>query len=337
VNTGRAYIGSAAALALAWLLLWAVLNPYAGITHDGIGYALQALARLDPAVFAQDLFLRFQSQNDFTLFPWLHALFVEFLGLEQGTAALTLAFLVAWHVAAWFLARSVLSACMAWLAVGPLIAVPGDDLGRRRTAFRQVQRPAVDPVGAERTEPGTARHRRGRFGLVVRPKKGSSHDRLSDCHTDGSVVIRPAHSRNIMDRVTLVRTDCASFKGLASLDPSRRGGPLVERPARDMVRTAAPELSNSLQAGGLVFSPNLATEILSRADRIAPYMQAREALCRIGAASDEAPVLTLASLVAVCSRGGPDFVIATEDLGIAALHTGWPGHTDTVTFMNARL
>ena len=50
------------------------LTPYPGVTHDGQGYALQALARLDPAVAGGDIFLRFQLQDDFSVFPRLQAL-----------------------------------------------------------------------------------------------------------------------------------------------------------------------------------------------------------------------------------------------------------------------
>ena len=43
------------AFALTLLVLWLVLPPYPGITHDGQGYTLQALARLDPAVASGDI------------------------------------------------------------------------------------------------------------------------------------------------------------------------------------------------------------------------------------------------------------------------------------------
>lgn len=110
---------------LALLVLWLVLTPYPGITHDGQGYALQALARLDPAVAAGDIFLRFQSQDDFSVFPLLQALAIGALDVDWGTALLTLVFQIAWYIGAWLLLRQLLAPRLALLGLGLLVVVPG--------------------------------------------------------------------------------------------------------------------------------------------------------------------------------------------------------------------
>ena len=61
---------------LVWGLLalatWALSHRYLGLFHDARLYTLQALARLHPALSA-DVFLRFGSQDRFTIFSPLYA------------------------------------------------------------------------------------------------------------------------------------------------------------------------------------------------------------------------------------------------------------------------
>ncbi|HQR70367.1 MAG TPA: hypothetical protein PLE54_07170 [Burkholderiaceae bacterium] len=110
-------------LVVAWL--WMILTPYPGITHDGQGYALQAMQRLSPDVFGDDIFLRFQSQDDFTVFPLLQAAAIRALDLDRGTALLTFVFQVAWFVSAWLVLRQLLARPLAMLSLGLLVVVPG--------------------------------------------------------------------------------------------------------------------------------------------------------------------------------------------------------------------
>jgi hypothetical protein len=113
------------AFVLVLATLWMILTPYPGITHDGQGYALQAMSLLTPDVFAEDIFLRFQSQNDFTVFPHLQAVAIRTLGLDWGTSLLTLVFQAAWFVSAWLLLRRLLTPDVAMLGLGLLFVVPG--------------------------------------------------------------------------------------------------------------------------------------------------------------------------------------------------------------------
>jgi hypothetical protein len=104
---------------------WSLLFRYWGIQHDAMAYMLQLVARLQPEPLAGDIFLRFTSQEEFTLFPTLGAPFVAMLGIDETGALLTFIGLAAWLVVAWHLMRLLQGRQMAWLAIGLLVAVPG--------------------------------------------------------------------------------------------------------------------------------------------------------------------------------------------------------------------
>ena len=79
----------AAALGLG-VVAWALAHPYQGIFHDANLYTLQALARLHPQSLSQDVFLKFGSQDRFTLFSPIYAAAIRLIGLDHAAALLTL-------------------------------------------------------------------------------------------------------------------------------------------------------------------------------------------------------------------------------------------------------
>jgi hypothetical protein len=128
-------IARAAASATTWLPLtpyllvlaaiWGLLFRYWGIQHDALAYMLQIVARLKPDPLAGDIFLRFTSQEEFTLFPALCAPLVAWLGVDTTGALLTFAALIVWLIVAWRLLHHLHGNRLAWLALGLLVAVPG--------------------------------------------------------------------------------------------------------------------------------------------------------------------------------------------------------------------
>lgn len=105
---------------------WAVAHGYLGIRHDAILYTLQALAHRDPRDLAGDVFLRFGSQDQYTIFGSLYALAVGALGVEPAAAILTFAMQLALVLAAALLLRRVAATGpLAALGVLVLIALPG--------------------------------------------------------------------------------------------------------------------------------------------------------------------------------------------------------------------
>lgn len=110
---------------LALAAIWLLTHRYFGILHDGLFYAVQALARLDPAAYARDVFFAFGSQDNYSLFSPLYARLITALGLDRAALfGLTTAHL-AWALACWALARQFLQGPALWISLGLLFAIPG--------------------------------------------------------------------------------------------------------------------------------------------------------------------------------------------------------------------
>lgn len=116
-----AALGLAAAYTLIWFVRWA----YQGLTDDAMLYTMQALARMRPEL-THDLFLRYGSQDNYTIFTPIFAWLIERIGLMPASAGLTLVFHIWSIIAAWFIARRITTSAVAWLAVGVLLVVPGE-------------------------------------------------------------------------------------------------------------------------------------------------------------------------------------------------------------------
>lgn len=112
-------------LALICAATWVFGHTYVGIFHDARQYTLQALAHLMPGSLGHDIFLRFGSQDRYTIFSAVYATAIRLLGVQPAAAALTVFFQVSFVLAAWLLARTFLSAHLALFAVTILIAIPG--------------------------------------------------------------------------------------------------------------------------------------------------------------------------------------------------------------------
>lgn len=119
---------SAAAILLVMavcILALALNHQYRGLFHDGRLYLLQALAHLDQGSLAQSAFLRYGSQDRYTLFSLPVAALIRLIGAERAAAVATLASQAALLAGAWLLARAVVPRTLALLGVAVLIAFPG--------------------------------------------------------------------------------------------------------------------------------------------------------------------------------------------------------------------
>lgn len=105
---------------------WSLSHPYRGLFHDSGLYTLQALGYRAPDSLGQDVFLRFGSQDRYTIFSPLYAAMGRLLGTEQAAAALTFTFQIALFVGGWLAARAVMPARLALYGVAVLVAIPGD-------------------------------------------------------------------------------------------------------------------------------------------------------------------------------------------------------------------
>jgi hypothetical protein len=107
------------------LAIWILQHPYGGIDYnDSTLYTLLALARLNPQLLSDDVFLRFGSQDTYTVFSPLFAAAIKLLDLEPAAALLSLAGQILFFGCGWLLARRVMPARQAALAVGLLVALP---------------------------------------------------------------------------------------------------------------------------------------------------------------------------------------------------------------------
>jgi hypothetical protein len=113
-------------LLLLCAISWMLSHAYRGIFHDATLYTLQALAHSSPESLSQDVFLRFGSQDRYSIFSSLYAAVTQLLGMEPAAALLTLLLQASLICCAWFLARAVSAAPWALLGVAVLVAIPGD-------------------------------------------------------------------------------------------------------------------------------------------------------------------------------------------------------------------
>ena len=120
-------VGRDVARALPWLALaalWMISTNYRGLYHDAVLYSFQAIAHLRPELYSADIFLRFGSQDRFTLFPSVYSLLVGWLGVESAAAWTTFAATLGLALTALHLVRR-LAPEMALLGLAFLIALPG--------------------------------------------------------------------------------------------------------------------------------------------------------------------------------------------------------------------
>ncbi len=115
----------AVAIGAVCILTWALSHGYSGIVHDARLYTLQALAHLYPDSLAHDGFLRYGSQDRFSIFGSIYAPLVSLLGPEAAAAGFTFVSQAALIGASWQLARRLMPGSLALLAVAVLVAVPG--------------------------------------------------------------------------------------------------------------------------------------------------------------------------------------------------------------------
>jgi len=106
------------------VLLWLLTHRYNLFYHDGQIYAFEALAKLNPP-YKSDLFLSYQSQDRFTIFPTLYAAAILALGLSAAAMTLTVACTVWFLGAVWHLGREIFDYEGAWLIVSMFVITAG--------------------------------------------------------------------------------------------------------------------------------------------------------------------------------------------------------------------
>lgn len=75
-------------LLLAFVLAWIATHPYSGIWHDGALYLSQALLKMNPSVYGNDVFFKFGSQDSYSVFSGFYVFFINILGIENAAMIL---------------------------------------------------------------------------------------------------------------------------------------------------------------------------------------------------------------------------------------------------------
>lgn len=97
--------------------IWILTHPYRGIWHDASLYTAQALQRLNPDAFRNDLFFAYGSQDSFTLFSPLYGFVINFLGINYAAIGLLIFFHLIWAISCWCLFKRFLQGKWLYLAV----------------------------------------------------------------------------------------------------------------------------------------------------------------------------------------------------------------------------
>jgi hypothetical protein len=111
-------------LVCAILVLWILRHPFVGLTHDSQFYLIQGLARLHPDLYANDVFLRYGSQDQFTIFSPLYASAMRLFGIENAAVIFTCLAQAGFVLATILLARMLMPARLVWPGIALLCALP---------------------------------------------------------------------------------------------------------------------------------------------------------------------------------------------------------------------
>jgi hypothetical protein len=112
-----------AALLCAVALLWLATRTYFGTVFDARFYMLEGLHALDPARFAQDLYFKFGSQGNFSIFTKLYPLLLPVLGVGATGIVLTVTGQLLWLFGLFRLARTLVGDQIMWLSVAVVIGM----------------------------------------------------------------------------------------------------------------------------------------------------------------------------------------------------------------------
>lgn len=82
--------GKSMVFAILTIAFWLVAHPYGGIWHDSIVYTVQALNVLYPDIYQGDVFFKYGSQTNYTIFPFAHAQLISLIGVDDSAFLLTI-------------------------------------------------------------------------------------------------------------------------------------------------------------------------------------------------------------------------------------------------------
>lgn len=111
------------ALLCAVAILWLVTRPYFGTMFDARFYMVEALRAVDPGRFADDLYFKFGSQGNFSLFTKLYLPLLRLFGVGATALILTIAGQLLWLFGVFRLARTLVGGQSMWLSVAMVVGM----------------------------------------------------------------------------------------------------------------------------------------------------------------------------------------------------------------------
>jgi len=100
---------------LTLISIWILSHPYKGIVHDSKLYTLQAMSHIKPEIFKHDLFLRFDSQENYSVFSYPYAFIIRLTNPITANIILFILGHILWFVSAWLLLSLLLSRCLPFM------------------------------------------------------------------------------------------------------------------------------------------------------------------------------------------------------------------------------
>ncbi len=116
-------IGRTAALLCAVALMWLATRPYFGTVFDARFYMLEGLHALHPARFADDLYFKFGSQGNFSVFTKLYLPLLPAFGVGTTALILTVSGQLLWLFGLFRLARTLVGERTMWLSIAVVIGM----------------------------------------------------------------------------------------------------------------------------------------------------------------------------------------------------------------------
>lgn len=112
----------ATSLILLIITCWLVGHRYRALGYDAQLYAFQALAHINPA-FRNDLFVLNSSQDHYSVFSPVYAVFIRLMGLDSAALWLWGIGLTTFLISAWHLARLLSDRSLAWLSTALVVII----------------------------------------------------------------------------------------------------------------------------------------------------------------------------------------------------------------------
>lgn len=109
---------------LTLISIWILSHPYRGIVYDAKFYTLQSLSHIKPEIFKNDLFLRYDNQDNYTVFSYLYVFIIKLTNPATANIILFLLSHVLWFASAYLLAGIFNKGVLKFLSFAFAIAMP---------------------------------------------------------------------------------------------------------------------------------------------------------------------------------------------------------------------